>query len=350
MHISTPHFWWKERSFLRFLLTPVSWIYGYCSNRRMAKVPPIIDLPVLCIGNFTCGGTGKTPVVIAFAKAAKELGFVPGVVSRGYGGAFKGVHLVNEKYDNARDVGDEALLLVRHALVAISTDRYAAAQRLKKEGCTLILMDDGFQSRRLYMDYALLVVDAMRGFGNGAVFPAGPLRVPLKMQLSLTDSILLIGHLDACDKMAFSLMHTGKPLHHAHFKSLASDKVAGKSFLAFAGIGNPYKFFQSIKELSGHVVQTYSYPDHYFFTDTDLNNLVQKAKMQNLWLATTAKDYARIKTNRVQKDLKNLIVFDVQVNFAQEDFCYKILEEVITRFRERQKSSLICILEKRRDS
>ncbi|WP_208435012.1 tetraacyldisaccharide 4'-kinase [Bartonella phoceensis] len=339
MHISAPHFWWKDKSFLRTLLTPVSWGYGYFLHRRMTRELPVIDLPVLCIGNFTCGGAGKTPVVIAFAQVAKELGFVPGVVSRGYGGTIKEVHIVNKEYDNARDVGDEALLLLQHALVAISADRYAAAQRLKQEGCNLILMDDGFQSRRLYMDYALLVVDALRGFGNGAVFPAGPLRAPLKTQLSLTDSILLFGHSDACDKITSLVTNTGKPSHHAHLKSFASGEVAGKSFLAFAGIGNPDKFFKSIKELSGHVVQTYSYPDHYFFTDTDLKKLAQKAKMQNLWLATTAKDYARIQTSSVQKDLKNLIVFDVSVDFAQKDFCRILLEEVMHRFRERRHLS-----------
>ncbi|WP_254473319.1 tetraacyldisaccharide 4'-kinase [Bartonella sp. B1098] len=335
MHISAPHFWWKNKSFLRFLLAPVSWGYGYFAHRFMARQPPVIDLPVLCIGNFTCGGTGKTPVVIAFAKVAKELGFVPGVVSRGYGGDVKGVHLVNEKYDTARDVGDEALLLARHAFVAVSANRYAAAQRLKKEGCNLILMDDGFQSRRLYMDYALLVVDAMRGFGNGAVFPAGPLRVPLKTQFSFMDSVLLIGHSDARDNVAFLVGGTGKPLHRAHLKASASDEVSGKSFLAFAGIGNPDKFFRSIKELSGHVVQTYIYPDHYFFTDKNLTDLIQKAQMHNLWLATTAKDYIRIQTIHTQKDLKNLIVFDVEVDFLQKDFCHMLLEEVITRFRKR---------------
>ncbi|WP_156851640.1 tetraacyldisaccharide 4'-kinase [Bartonella refiksaydamii] len=338
MRFSTPHFWWKYKSFLRFLLTPISWGYGYFSHCRMTRQSPVINLPVLCIGNFTCGGAGKTPVVIAFAQMAKELGFIPGVVSRGYGGRIKGVHLVNEKHDNARDVGDEALLLAQHTFVAISPDRYAAAHMLKQKGCNLILMDDGFQSRSLYMDYSLLVVDTMRGFGNGAVFPAGPLRVPLKTQLSLMDSVLLIGDWNARDKIASLVTCTGKPVHHAHLKSLASDKVAGKPFLAFAGIGNPDKFFQSIKELSGHVVQAYSYPDHYFFTDTDLKNLAQRAKMQNLWLATTAKDYARIQSRNVQKDLKNLVIFDVKVNFAQEDFCRTLLEKVVTRFRERKYS------------
>ncbi|EJF78132.1 tetraacyldisaccharide 4'-kinase [Bartonella birtlesii LL-WM9] len=338
MKFNTPHFWWKDKSFLRFLLAPISWGYGYFSRCRMTRQSPIINLPVLCIGNFTCGGVGKTPVVIAFTQVAKELGFVPGVVSRGYGGRVKGVHLVNEKHDNAHDVGDEALLLARHTFVAVSPDRHAAAQRLKQEGCDFILMDDGFQSRRLYMDYSLLVVDTMRGFGNGAVFPAGPLRVPLKTQFSLMDSVLLIGHWDARDKISSLVTSTGKPVHYAHFKSLASDNVAGKSFLAFAGIGNPDKFFQSIKELCGHVVQTYSYPDHYFFTDTDLKNLAQKAKMHNLWLATTAKDYARIQSRSAQKDLKNLVVFDVTVNFSQEDFCRMLLEKVIARFKERKHS------------
>ncbi|WP_455482136.1 tetraacyldisaccharide 4'-kinase [Bartonella sp. B35(2025)] len=330
------HFWWRGKSFLSLLLTPISWVYGYFSRCRMANQPPVIDLPVLCVGNFTLGGAGKTPVVIAFAQVAKELGLVPGIVSRGYGGKVKGVHLVNEKFDNARDVGDESLLLARHALVAISPNRYAAAQRLKEEGCNLILMDDGFQSRRLYTDYALLVVDAMRGFGNGAVFPAGPLRTSLKTQFFLMDSVLLIGHSEVHDNIAFLVARTGKPLYRAYLKPLVSDKVAGKLFLAFAGIGNPDKFFKSIKELSGHIVQAYSYPDHYFFTDTDLKNLSEKAKNQNLWLATTAKDYTRIQTSSVQKNLRNLVVFDVKVDFVQEDFCRMILEEVMARFVKRE--------------
>ncbi|MBB4076557.1 tetraacyldisaccharide 4'-kinase [Bartonella fuyuanensis] len=335
MYINAPHFWWKNKSFLRFLLAPISWVYGYFSCRFMERSPPVIDLPVLCVGNFICGGAGKTPVVIAFAKVARELGFVPGIVSRGYGGAVKGVHLVNEKHDNAYNVGDEALLLAQHAVVAVSVNRYAAAQRLKQEGCNLILMDDGFQSRRLYMDYTLLVVDAMRGFGNGAVFPAGPLRVPLKRQFSFMDSVLLIGHSDAHDNVSFLVSRTGKPLYRAHLKASASAEVAGKSFLAFAGIGNPDKFFESIKELSGHVAKTYVYPDHYFFTDKNLTSLIQKAKMHNLWLATTAKDYIRIQTTHTQKDLKNFIVFDVNVNFVQKDFCRMLLEEVMIRFQKR---------------
>ncbi|WP_332065385.1 tetraacyldisaccharide 4'-kinase [Bartonella sp. CB189] len=339
MYIRAPNFWWKNKSFLRFSLMPVSWIYGYFLRCYMAKQPPIIDLPVLCIGNFTLGGAGKTPVVIAFAQVAKELGLVPGIVSRGYGGTIKGVHIVDKKCDNARDVGDEPLLLAQHALVAISPDRYTAAQRLKAEGCNIILMDDGFQSRRLYIDYALLVVDAMRNFGNSSVFPAGPLRAPLKVQFSLMDSVLLIGDSDTNDTVDRLISGTGKPLYHAHLKSLVSDEVREKLFLAFAGIGNPDKFFKSIRELSGHVVQTYSYPDHYFFTDMDLKNLAKKAKDQNLWLATTAKDYIRIQTNNVQQYLKKLIVFDVEVDFVQKNLCHTILEEVIARFSKRKHLS-----------
>ncbi|WP_336278851.1 tetraacyldisaccharide 4'-kinase [Bartonella sp. CB175] len=337
MYIRAPNFWWKDKSFLRFSLMPASWLYGYFLRFHMTKQPPVIDLPVLCIGNFTLGGAGKTPVVIACSQAAKELGLVPGIVSRGYGGTVKGVRLVNNEYDNVHDVGDESLLLARHALVAISPNRYAAAQRLKEEGCSIILMDDGFQSRRLYMDYALLVVDAMRNFGNRSVFPAGPLRAPLKTQFSLMDSVLLIGDSNRDNIVNCLVSGTGKSLHYAHLKSLVSDEVKGKSFLAFAGIGNPNKFFESIKKLSGHVVQTYSYPDHYFFTDADLKNLAQRAKTQNLWLATTAKDYTRIRASNVQQDFKKLIVFDVEVDFAQKNFCRTILQEVMVRFSKRKR-------------
>lgn len=330
-----PAFWWNEQKYLPWILAPISWLYGYFSRRKMErKYVPAVDVPVLCIGNFTLGGTGKTPVVIAFTNKAKQLGLKPGIVSRGYGGQIKTPHLVS-KDDRARNVGDEPLLLARHAPVAIASNRLKAAELLKQQGCNFILMDDGFQSRRIFIDYALIVVDGLRGLGNNAVFPAGPLRAPLKTQLGYTDSVLVIGRSDNADHTIAVITHAAKPLEFAHLSPLVNGEVANRSFLAFAGIGNPQKFFRSITELKGKVEKQLTYADHHFYTDADLNEISATAFANKLYLATTAKDFVRLKTDGQDKKLKNLLVFDVDVAFDKQDFCEHIINETVARFKAR---------------
>lgn len=332
----TPEFWWNDQNFMRRLLLPLSWVYGYFARRTLErKNVPTIDLPVLCVGNFTLGGTGKTPVVIALAKAAKKHGLVPGIVSRGFGGKITNAHIVDTEIDRARDVGDEPLLLAQHAPVAIATNRLEAAKLLLEQGCNLILMDDGFQSRRLFIDYALIVVDGLRGFGNSAVFPAGPLRAPLEAQFAYTDSMLMIGNSDNSDHVIRLAARAAKPLEFAHLAPSVNGKVEGKSFLAFAGIGNPQKFFRSIIELKGKIEQTRIYADHHFYNNSDLQDIIKTAVANNLCLATTAKDFARLKTDGQDKKLKNLFVFDVDVAFDDPDFCQNIIDATLENFKTR---------------
>jgi len=332
----TPPFWWKKPGLTSGLLTPAAMGYAFFSRRNMERhAPPKIDLPVLCIGNFTLGGGGKTPVAIAFARAARKMGYKPGIVSRGFGGSVRGVHMVDVSRDRAREVGDEPLLLVRHARVIVACDRYAAARMLQKAGCDVILMDDGFQSRRLYPDYTLLVVDGMRGFGNGKIFPAGPLRAPLPTQLAYTDGVLVIGHGEGRDCAIRCAARAAKPVYHAVLAPSANGKVEGGRFLAFAGIGNPQKFFVSVKELGGVVEQQRVFADHHFFSEPDIRNIADSAKAHQLAVATTAKDYVRLKTDSLDKSLKKLVIFDVDVAFEAVGFCKFILSEVMMRYKER---------------
>lgn len=332
----TPGFWWTDQKFMRRLLLPVSWIYGYFAKRTLErKNVPTIHLPVLCVGNFTLGGTGKTPVVISLAKAAKKRGLVPGIISRGFGGTITDAHLVNPEIDRARKVGDEPLLLARHAPVAVATNRLEAAKLLLEQGCNFILMDDGFQSRRLFIDYALIVVDGLRGLGNEAVFPAGPLRAPLATQLAFTDSMLIVGNSNKNDHVIRLAAHAAKPLDFAHLVPSVNESAEGKTFLAFAGIGNPQKFFRSIIELNGEVKQTRSFPDHHFYSDLDLQDIMTTATANHLCLATTAKDFARLKTDKQDKKLENLFVFDVDVAFDNPDFCQNIIDATLENFATR---------------
>jgi len=337
MRLKSPSFWWKSTHFMAFILRPLSAVVGFFAARHLRhQTPPQIDLPVLCIGNFTLGGTGKTPLVIALAQSARAAGLNPGIVLRGYGKKKRGLHLVNTNTHSARDVGDEALLLARHAHVVVGVNRYQAAQKLKELGCDIILMDDGFQSRRLYPDYTLILVDGTCGIGNGQVFPAGPLRAPLKAQMALSDGLLVIGKNQTQSeptKRAIRLAaRAAKPIDRAYLAASSPNKIRGKSFFAFAGIGNPDKFFTSLEEMGGKIVQKRIFADHHFFKSYELERLEETAKAQKLWLATTAKDNIRLnEENRP----KRLVVVDVAPVFDDPDFPDRLLRWTMEKFRQR---------------
>ena len=177
MASEAPPFWWAPPDWRARALRPVSALYGLIAGQRMRRARrERIAAPVLCVGNLTVGGTGKTPLAIAMAQAAAGKGLKPGFLSRGYGGSISAPHLVDPDHDSARVVGDEPILLAAHAPVAVTPNRAAGARLLIEKGCNFLIMDDGFQSARIHIDYALLVVDAWRGLGNGHVIPGGPLR------------------------------------------------------------------------------------------------------------------------------------------------------------------------------
>lgn len=339
-----PDFWWREAGWEACLLSPLAAVYGFVAGRRMVNAkPPQVTMPVLCIGNFTVGGAGKTPTCIAFANAAKAEGFNPGIVSRGYGGSNKGVHLVDAACDSAQLTGDEPLLLAKHASVAVSSDRLAAAQLLKRHGCDFIIMDDGFQSGRLYSDYALLVVDATRGLGNGRIIPAGPMRAPLMIQMQKASALLRIspdyaGFKDASQEVIHQAACANKPFFEARLVSVAQRLPAGKRYLAFAGIGNPQKFYHSVTELGGEVVVGRSFGDHYNYTAEDVRTLLADARADGLVLATTAKDYVRLLTlkSAVEGDwLDEIDVFDVSLSFGQEKTLQRIIKTTWQSYLER---------------
>jgi len=329
----TPSFWWKKPGLLSLALRPVSKTYGLWASHVLKHTrPPQIDIPVLCIGNFTLGGSGKTPVTIAFAKKAHEMGLKPGIVSRGAGGQIRSEHLVDLSHDLARNVGDEPLLLARHAPVVVGVNRQRGAQKLQELGCDLILMDDGFQSRRLYPDFSLLVVDAMRGIGNGNTFPAGPLRAPIEAQLPLADALLVIGKGDEGDKIIRLAARGAKPVHIAALTPSASHKVANKKFLAFA----PQRFFQMIESMGGKVIEKRIFADHHFFKPHELQELAASAAAQKLWLATTAKDHVRLTTSLSPTNLKKLVVFDIEPAFSEPDYLQRIIQQTQRCFHERR--------------
>ncbi|MGC1694090.1 MAG: tetraacyldisaccharide 4'-kinase, partial [Pseudolabrys sp.] len=188
-----PAFWWRKPGLLSGLLAPAAACYGAIAARRMAKAGAHAAVPVLCVGNFTHGGAGKTPTALWLAKMLEYAGEKPFCLSRGYGGSIAGPQRVDPKLDGAAQVGDEALLLARVAPTIIAHDRVAGAEAARTGGASIIVMDDGLQNPSLAKDFTLAVVDGRRGIGNGRVFPAGPLRAPLATQLARTGALLVIG-------------------------------------------------------------------------------------------------------------------------------------------------------------
>jgi len=291
-----PAFWWRRGAPQAQLLAPIGLIYGTITARRMAKKGAHAGLPVLCVGNFTLGGAGKTPAVIMLAKMLAERGGRPFCLSRGYGGTEAGPKLVDSRADSAAQVGDEALLLARAAPTVIARDRVGGAELARAQGASAVILDDGLQNPSLAKDFTLAVIDARRGIGNARVFPAGPLRAPLDAQLARTDALLVVGEGNAADDVAGRLSARSRPIFHARLvpdKAVVSS-LSGQNVLAFAGIGDPDKFFATARTVGIVVLRRRTFPDHHRYTPQDASELILRAERSGLTLLTTEKDRARM--------------------------------------------------------
>src|SRR5689334_4225375 len=244
-----PGFWHGPASLNAHLLKPLAALYGAIAAKRLRRKGLNAGIPVLCVGNYHVGGAGKTPAVLALAKLLRELGEAPVVLSRGYGGKLRGPVKVDSARHVAADVGDEPLMLAATLPVVVSRQRADGVPLARSLAATVILMDDGFQNPAVTKDASLIVIDGNRGLGNGQVFPAGPLRAPLRPQIARTDALVIVGNGTAADAVAAGIAAEGKPVLRAHLvpdeASLAS--LRGKRVLAFAGIGDPARFFATLK-------------------------------------------------------------------------------------------------------
>lgn len=244
-----PPFWWTKADWRAYALWPFSWVYGRIAGMRMDRARRATSaVPLICIGNFTVGGAGKTPTAIAIARAARARGLKPAFLSRGYGGSLDVTTVVDPEHHRARDVGDEPLLLAREALTVICRRRVDGARKLAAEGADIIIMDDGFQSARLVFDFALLVVDSGRGIGNGHLVPSGPVRAPIGNQLRHANALLKLGHGSAADPLVRRAARAGKPVYVAETVRTDARSLDGVKVLAWAGIADPEKFFKTVRE------------------------------------------------------------------------------------------------------
>lgn len=333
-----PDFWWQKPSFKAWALTPLSLIYGAISAKRMRRTDrPSVSVPVICVGNLTVGGAGKTPTAIALARAAKDLGLKPGFLSRGYGGSIKQPTLVDPAIHDSFKVGDEPLLLARESMVVVSRNRILGARKLQELGADIIIMDDGFQSAQLTIDYALIVVDSERWIGNGLVLPAGPLRVPLALQLEQTDMLLKVGKSSNIAPLLRQVSRMGKRFHLANIEPRKHPQLIGQKLLAFAGIGDPDKFYRTLGNLGLNVAKTVSFPDHHIFTEIDANRLLTQAQEKGLLLVTTAKDAVRLegRVGAAQKLLEKAHVLEIDMAFDDPQATKEIIEAARENCRAR---------------
>jgi len=289
-----PAFWWRKAGLASGLLAPVAVCYGAIAARRMMRQGARAGSPVLCVGNFTLGGAGKTPTAMMLAKMLQAAGERPFCLSRGYGGSLAGPKTVDAHADTAAQVGDEALLLARVAPTIVARDRVVGAKAALTDGASVVIMDDGLQNASLVKDFTLAVVDGRRGIGNARVFPAGPLRAPLATQLARTDALLVVGDGDGARDVAAAA--AGLPVFHARLRpdAAAITALKARQVLAFAGIGNPDKFFAATAAAGIVVAERRAFPDHHRFTAEEAAELIMQAEHGGLALLTTEKDRARM--------------------------------------------------------
>ncbi len=285
--MKTPKYW-QSNSFTSKILSPLGFLYGLMTQLRLKlKSPHKVSIPVVCIGNITAGGTGKTPVSISIAKLLATEMYHPFFVSRGYGGKLQDV-IVNNKKHTAKDVGDEPLLLSKQAPVVVNANRYAAAQKAVEQGADIIIMDDGFQNPSLHKDLSFLVFDGNYGIGNGKIIPSGPLRETLENGTKRADAIIILGK----DKHDLA-KRCGLPAFFGHTEAVQTT-INNQDVVAFAGIGHPQKFYHTLKQQGFNVVKTIDFPDHHFYTRDELENIINEAKKLNAQIYTTSKDFVKI--------------------------------------------------------
>lgn len=310
MKLIIPTFW-RKVSLISYILLPVSWIYQFIAS-IISFVPRNkiykSKAKIITVGNVTMGGAGKTPVVLSIAKVLKNNNRKKiALLTRGYKGSLKGPVFVNKDH-KVSEVGDEALLLKNEFTVCVSKNRLLGIKFLEESGYEIIITDDGLQDKRFYKDLSLMVVDTTFVFGNSLIFPAGPLREDINSALDRSDLIIAVGS----EEISYNFP---KNIPIVKAKLEPQKLLSKKKYIAFAGIGNPDKFFHTIKEAEGIVLQGIAFADHYQYNCQDMEDLLSLSKQLGAELITTEKDYVRI--DPLYKD--RISVLPVKIIWRNED-------------------------------
>lgn len=335
MRLDAPSWWyqaqphWKAR-----VLSPLAVIYDAATRRRMGRAPDCrLELPVICVGNFTAGGAGKTPTARAIADRVAARGLQPAFLTRGFGGVIKGPHRVDPSVDTPMDVGDEALLLASDAPTIVAADRAAGGRFLADGGLAdVVILDDGLQNPALHKDLTLAVVDARLGVGNGFSLPAGPLRADLDFQMQRVDGVVVLtthnGKLADADHTRGGSPLLSEAIKRAGRLRIDADVVPDPQLhrlramrvLPFAGIGMPQKFFNTVRSLGADVLMERPFPDHHPYTEGEASELLALAQQHDAQLLTTEKDWVRLDVAQpAQRELKaRALPVPIGLSFARD--------------------------------
>lgn len=280
---------WQTKNILSLTLFLPSCLYAFATWLRIKlTTPKKVKAPVICVGNLTAGGSGKTPVSISIAKILKKVGKNPYFVSRGYGGNLSDV-IVDVNLHSPIEVGDEPLLLSKEAPVVVNHKRFEGAQKAIDEGADIIIMDDGFQNPTLHKDISFLVIDGNTGMGNMFPIPAGPMREFFSQGKKRAQAVIILGE----DKTDIAAKFSDLPIFYGEVVA-NKPKVENKNIVAFAGIGRPQKFYDSLKNCGFNVVETFDFPDHYPYKNDDIKKIVETADNLGCDIFTTSKDFVKI--------------------------------------------------------
>ncbi len=287
-----PDFWSGEgRGIAPLLLSPIAAAYAAVTARRVARHGWRAPVPVICCGNATAGGAGKTTVALDLGRRLANRGVAVHFLLRGYGGTLKGPVRVDPARHDSRAVGDEALLLAAERPTWVAADRGVGAQAAVAAGAQAIVMDDGLQNPSLEKDLSLLVIDGSYGFGNGRIIPSGPLREPVAAAAARSQAAILVGE-DECGALA--QLPPGLPVLRARLRpGPEAEMLAGQAVFAFCGIANPRKFFATIQEAGAVLAGRLAFADHYPYDAGDLRDLLAEADQLRAVPVTTRKDFVR---------------------------------------------------------
>ena len=332
--MKTPGFWYREPGLASQMLSPIGSLYASAGRRRMDHAKPFwAGIPVICVGNLVAGGAGKTPVAIAIARHLIAAGLNPHFLSRGYGGRKSGPLRVDPAGHDAREVGDEPLLLAREAPCWIARNRPAGAKEAVADGASLLVMDDGFQNPSLHKDVSLLVIDGESGFGNGQVIPAGPLRERPVDAISRASAAILMGE-DTSGVGALLARHDLPVIGAGIAPEGDTGWLRGRPVVAFAGIARPEKFFATLIQLGANLVARFAFADHQRIPTDEFMRMVELADSAGAVLMTTTKDHVRLpaKSRQMVKSLP------VSVRWEDEVALAEILGQVMTAATESTES------------
>lgn len=326
--MKAPHFWSggldpmsrEAAPLTRVILTPFEKLYIWGFRRKLENAQPdTCDALVICVGNVTVGGTGKTPIVGRLREGASAKGLRCASLSRGYGGNQKGPLRVDPQRHSAKDVGDEPLMLAQSGESWIGRDRAEAGRAMAADGVDVIIMDDGYQNHDLKKDYSVLIVDSENPVGNGYCIPKGPMRETFKSAHDRCSDVILVG--DATPK-AFE---GSQGLAHLRARITPLAAPPTSPLIAFAGIGRPQKFFDSLDEAGGNIVESVPYGDHHVYSQSDLSYLRKLSEERNAQLITTTKDFVRLS----EHDRNGIVQFPIVVKFDDENAFAQMLDKYL---------------------